>query len=115
FHGMQVRYQHLLHSSMETRGVTLTFGVQVLLLIPVLLMFTRSELAPSEDQSFVFMLTNAPQTANLEYLTQYTNEVNQRLREFDEYEAHFHINGMDGVNSGLGGVILKPWDQRERS
>jgi multidrug efflux pump len=115
FHGMQVRYQRLLHSSMETRGVTLTFGVLVLLLIPVLLMFTRSELAPSEDQSFVFMLTNAPQTANLEYLTHYTNEVNQRLREFDEYEAHFHINGMDGVNSGLGGFILKPWDQRERS
>src|SRR5690606_18493348 len=63
FHGMQVRYQRLLHSSMETRGVTLTFGVLVLLLIPALLMFTRSELAPSEDQSFVFMLTNAPQTA----------------------------------------------------
>ena len=115
FHKLQLRYQRTLHSSMNTRGVTLTFGVLVLLLIPALLMFTRSELAPEEDQSFVFMLTTAPQTANLEYLTHYTNEVNQRLKEFDEYEAHFHINGVDGAQSGMGGFILKPWDQRERS
>ena len=115
FHNLQLRYQRTLHSSMNTRGVTLTFGVLVLLLIPALLMFTRSELAPEEDQSFVFMLTTAPQTANLEYLTHYTNEVNQRLKEFDEYEAHFHINGVDGAQSGMGGFILKPWDQRERS
>jgi len=115
FHALQLRYQRALHSSMDTRGVTLTFGVLVLLLIPVLLMFTRSELAPEEDQSFIFMLTNAPQTANLDYLTHYTNEVNRRLQTLDEYEAHFHINGVDGVHSGMGGLILKPWDQRERS
>ena len=115
FHALQLRYQRALHNSMNTRGVTLTFGVLVLLLIPALLMFTRSELAPEEDQSFIFMLTNAPQTANLEYLTHYTDEVNRRLQELDEYEGHFHINGIDGVHSGLGGFILKPWDQRERS
>lgn len=115
FHKLQTRYQRALHTSMDSRGVTLTFGVLILLLIPLLLMFTRSELAPEEDQSFIFMLTNAPQTANLEYLTHYTNEVNQRLRELDEYEAHFHINGIDGVHSGIGGFILKSWDQRERS
>ena len=115
FHGLQVRYQRALHNSMDTRGVTLTFGVLILLLIPALLMFTRSELAPEEDQSFIFMLTNAPQTANLDYLTHYTDEVNQRLKQLDEYEGHFHINGVDGVHSGLGGFILKPWDQRERS
>ncbi|MFA5678962.1 MAG: multidrug efflux RND transporter permease subunit [Pseudomonas sp.] len=115
FQGLQLRYQRALHNSMDTRGVTITFGVLILLLIPALLMFTRSELAPEEDQSFIFMLTNAPQTANLEYLTHYTDEVNRRLQALDEYEAHFHINGVDGVHSGMGGLILKPWDQRERS
>lgn len=115
FHALQHRYQRALHSSMDTRGVTLTFGVLVLLLIPALLMFTRSELAPEEDQSFIFMLTTAPQTANLDYLTHYTDEVNRRLQTLDEYEGHFHINGVDGVHSGMGGFILKPWNQRERS
>ena len=115
FLALQQRYQRALHSSMDTRGVTLTFGALVLLLIPALLMFTRSELAPEEDQSFIFMLTTAPQTANLDYLTHYTSEINRRLQALDEYEAHFHINGVDGVHSGMGGLILKPWEQRERS
>ena len=113
FNALQQRYQRTLHSSMDTRGVTMTFGVLVLLLIPALLMFTRSELAPEEDQSFIFMLANAPKTANLEYLTHYTDELNRRLKEFDEYEGHFQINGIDGVQSGVGGFILTPWDQRE--
>ncbi|WOD12470.1 multidrug efflux RND transporter permease subunit [Pseudomonas sp. NyZ704] len=115
FDKLQGRYQRTLNSSLNTKAVTLTFGAIVLLLIPILLMFTRSELAPEEDQSVIFMLANAPQTANLEYLTHYTDEMNKVLREFDEYESHFQINGIDGVQGGIGGFLLKPWDQRERS
>jgi multidrug efflux pump len=37
------------------------------------------------------------------------------LREFGEYESHFQINGIDGVQGGIGGFLLKPWDQRDRS
>ncbi|MBQ0779116.1 MAG: multidrug efflux RND transporter permease subunit [Pseudomonas sp.] len=115
FDKLQGRYQRTLNSSLNTKAVTLTFGAIVLLLIPILLMFTRSELAPEEDQSVIFMLANAPQTANLEYLTHYTDEMNKVLREFDEYESHFQINGIDGVQGGIGGFLLKPWDQRDRS
>lgn len=115
FDKLQGRYQRTLNSSLNTKAVTLTFGAIVLLLIPILLMFTRSELAPEEDQSVIFMLANAPQTANLEYLTHYTDEMNKVLREFDEYESHFQINGIDGVQGGIGGLLLKPWDQRDRS
>ena len=61
------------------------------------------------------MLANAPQTANLDYLTHYTDEMNRVLKEFDEYQSHFQINGIDGVQSGIGGFLLKPWDQRERT
>ena len=46
FDNLQGRYKRRLSSSLNTKGVTLTFGALVLLLIPVLLMFTRSELAP---------------------------------------------------------------------
>ncbi|MFT6463345.1 multidrug efflux RND transporter permease subunit [Halopseudomonas sp.] len=115
FDKLQGRYQRTLNSSLNTKAVTLTFGAIVLLLIPILLMFTRSELAPEEDQSVIFMLANAPQTANLEYLTHYTDEMNKVLREFGEYESHFQINGIDGVQGGIGGFLLKPWDQRDRS
>lgn len=115
FDGLQGYYRRALHSSMNTRGVIIVFGFLVLLLIPLLLMFTQSELAPEEDQSFIFLMAKAPQTANLDYLTHYTNELSDRLKEFDEYEGHFQINGVDGVHSAFGGFILKPWDERELS
>lgn len=115
FDGLQGYYQRALHSSMNTRGVIIVFGFLVLLLIPLLLMFTQSELAPEEDQSFIFLMAKSPQTANLDYLTHYTNELSDRLKEFDEYEGHFQINGVDGVHSAFGGFILKPWDERKLS
>ena len=115
FDGLQQRYRQLLHQSLNTKSVTLSFGALVLLLIPLLLAFTRSELAPEEDQSIIFMMASAPKSANLEYLTHYTDELTRKLKEFDEYESHFQINGFDGVQSGIGGFLLKPWDQRERS
>ncbi|HDZ57251.1 MAG TPA: multidrug efflux RND transporter permease subunit [Pseudomonas xinjiangensis] len=115
FDNLQLRYRTTLTSSLDTKGVTLTFGALILLLIPLLLMFTRSELAPEEDQSIVFMLANAPKTANLDYLTHYTDQINETLKGFDEYESQFQINGIDGVQSGIGGFLLKPWDQRERT
>jgi multidrug efflux pump len=39
--------------------VVLVFAVIVLCLIPVLLKFTKSELAPDEDQGIIFMMANA--------------------------------------------------------
>lgn len=115
FERLQARYRNMLASSLDTKAVTLTFGVLVLLLIPLLLMFTRSELAPEEDQSIIFMMSNAPKTANLDYLTHYTDEVTRVLKQFDEYESHFQINGSDGVQSGIGGFLLKPWEQRDKT
>lgn len=115
FHSLQNYYQRLLHRSMDTSGVIIVFGFLVLLLIPLLLMFTRSELAPAEDQSFIALLSNAPKTANLEYLTHYTDELSNRLKEFDEYAGHFQINGMDGVQNAFTGMIIKPWAERNIS
>ena len=35
---------------------------------------------------------------------------------FPETDTRFVVNGMTGVpNSGIAGMILKPWDERERS
>lgn len=115
FHRLQNFYQRLLHRSMDTSGVTIVFGFLVLLLIPLLLMFTRSELAPTEDQSFILLLVNAPKTTNLDYLTHYTDELSDRLKEFGEYEGHFQINGTDGVQSAFAGFIIKPWKDRNIS
>ncbi|WP_237046527.1 multidrug efflux RND transporter permease subunit [Aquipseudomonas alcaligenes] len=115
FDRLKRRYQAALHGTLNTRPVVMVFAVIVLCLIPVLLMFSKSELAPEEDQGIVFLFANAPQPTNLDYMNAYTDQFVKIFKEFPEYYSSFQINGFDGVQSGIGGFLLKPWDERERT
>ena len=46
FDRLKQRYQKMLHGTLDTRPVVVVFGVIVMALIPLLLSFTQSELAP---------------------------------------------------------------------
>ncbi|GLZ87404.1 MexW/MexI family multidrug efflux RND transporter permease subunit [Metapseudomonas resinovorans] len=115
FDRLKRRYQQALHGTLNTRPVVVVFAVIVLCLIPVLLKLTKSELAPDEDQGIVFIMAKAPQPTNLDYLNAYTEAFVKIFKEFPEYYSSFQINGFDGVQSGIGGFLLKPWDERERT
>jgi multidrug efflux pump len=115
FESLKRRYQRMLHGTLNTRPVVLVFAVIVLCLIPVLLKFTKSELAPDEDQGIIFMMANAPQPTNLDYLNTYTDEFISIFKAFPEYYSSFQINGFNGVQSGIGGFLLKPWNERSRT
>ena len=95
--------------------MVLVFAVIVMCLIPLLLKFTKSELAPDEDQGIIFMMASAPQPTNLEYLNTYTDEFVTIFKEFPEYYSSFQINGFNGVQSGIGGFLMTPWNERERT
>ncbi|WP_454562938.1 multidrug efflux RND transporter permease subunit [Pseudomonas sp. AIG] len=115
FESLKRRYQSMLHGTLNTRPVVLVFAVIVLCLIPVFLKFTKSELAPDEDQGIIFMMANAPQPTNLDYLSTYTDEFIKIFKEFPEYYSSFQINGYNGVQAGIGGFLLKPWNERSRT
>ncbi len=115
FDRLKRRYQGALHSTLETRPVVLVFAAIVLCLIPLLVSFSQRELAPDEDQGIIFMMASAPQTANLDYLNAYTDQFLAIFKSFPEYYSWFQINGFNGVQSGIGGFLMKPWDERERS
>ncbi|MNK99966.1 Efflux pump membrane transporter BepE [compost metagenome] len=115
FDGLKRRYQSMLHGTLNTRPVVLVFAVIVLCLIPVFLKFTKSELAPDEDQGIIFMMATAPQPTNLDYLSTYTDEFIKIFKEFPEYYSSFQINGYNGVQAGIGGFLLKPWNERSRT
>ena len=115
FERLKERYQRLLHATLDSRPVVLVFAVIILCLIPLLLKFTQNELAPNEDQGVIFMMSNAPQPANLDYLNAYTDQFTPLFKAFPEYYSSFQINGFNGVQSGIGGFLLKPWNERERT
>lgn len=72
------------------------------------------ELAPGEDQGYVYTAVEGPQQANLAYTETYTSRLNDILMSLPEYSDSFMVNG-PAQNEAFGGVILKPWDQRTRS
>ncbi|GLK89127.1 multidrug efflux RND transporter permease subunit [Pseudomonas turukhanskensis] len=115
FDSLKVRYQRVLHGTLNTRPVVVFVAIVVLCLIPIMLKMIKSELAPDEDQGIVFMMASAPQPTNLNYLNAYTQQFPKIFKEFPEYYSSFQINGINGVQSGIGGFLLKPWSERSRT
>ncbi|MCW6528990.1 efflux RND transporter permease subunit [Sphingomonas sp. MMSM20] len=105
-------YSRLLAATLAMRPAVLLVGVAVLGAIVVLFSGARQELAPQEDQGYVFAQTKAPQYANLDYAERYSAQVEGIFRSFPEYVSSWMTNGTDGPNNGFGGVILKEWADR---
>ena len=56
-----------------------------------------------------------PANGQLDYLNAYTDQFTPVFKTFPEYYSSFQINGFNGVQSGIGGFLLKPWNERERT
>ncbi|RRJ84645.1 MexW/MexI family multidrug efflux RND transporter permease subunit [Aestuariirhabdus litorea] len=115
FEKLRQGYHRQLHSVLNYRPVTLLMTLAVLLSIPFLYLFTKSELAPTEDQSIIFISAKAPKYANLDYLNRYTEDYQAIFEKFPEFSHSFLINGSGSVQQSIAGMALKPWDQRQRT
>lgn len=108
-------YEERLQLVLNHRPVTLVFAIIVIISCALLAITTTKELAPEEDQSVLFLSLTAPQYANINYTTKFTNQLNAIFRSFPEDQDYFIVNGEGGVNTAFAGMILKPWDQRSHS
>ena len=78
-------------------------------------MHTSKELAPEEDQGIVFAVTKAPKYANIDYVDFYGDKLDKAFQKFPETDLRFVLNGINGPQGGIAGMLLKPWDERKRS
>ncbi|MBR1219278.1 efflux RND transporter permease subunit [Bradyrhizobium sp. U87765 SZCCT0131] len=108
-------YGRALAATLELRPLVLTVAVVVMGAIVVLFLGSKRELAPQEDQGFVFTAARAPQYANIDYTSSYTADIIRIYKSLPEYENSFFINGTDGQNNAFGGVMLTDWTRRTRS
>jgi multidrug efflux pump len=77
--------------------------------------FTKSELAPEEDQGVVLAHIQGPPNATAQQMQTYADQVFKVSSQEPEYAQMFQITGVPTINQGIGGVLFKPWDQRTRS
>ncbi|MDA9505750.1 acriflavine resistance protein B [Bradyrhizobium sp. CCBAU 11386] len=108
-------YGRKLDRSLDYCPITGLFALTMLGLVGFLYMNTSKELAPEEDQGVVFALTKAPKYANIDYLDYYGTKLERAFQKFSETDLSFVLNGVSGQQSGMAGMLLKPWDERKRS
>ncbi|MGH8427377.1 MAG: efflux RND transporter permease subunit [Gammaproteobacteria bacterium] len=114
FDRVKNRYHKMLHGSLNYRPVTLIVALTVLCSLFFLYSWSPKELAPAEDQGFVIAFGQAPPTATLDFQELYAEQIQQQLEAIPQRENDFVITGMGGTST-LGGLILKPWGDRDKS
>ncbi|MGE5625650.1 MAG: efflux RND transporter permease subunit [Bacillota bacterium] len=115
FEKLKDRYEHLLHDVLNWRPVTAMVAILVLFLCFGLFSLAQKELAPTEDQGFVFVTGFGEKDVTHNLMQRYAAQVNDIFKGIPEGDAYFLINGLGSVNNFIGGIVLKPWDQRKRS
>lgn len=112
FDRLRRTYACLLHDTLNYRPVVVVFALIILGSIYFLYTSSKSELAPQEDQGVVMNLVTAAPNATLEQTQLYTRRVYQILSKYPQTDHVFQLDGVSGLNSGIAGMVLKPWDGR---
>ncbi len=115
FGSMTRWYGRRLDRSLDYRPITGLFALTILGLVGFLYLHTSKELAPEEDQGIVFSVIKGPKYANIDYLDFYGEKLDKVFSSFPETDLRFALNGINGPQNGIAGMLLKPWDERERS
>lgn len=105
-------YERVLASTLRWRAVTITLWLIVILLSIPFVMFSQSELAPKEDQGFMFNIVNAAPNASLDQTVLFSEKMNDIFLGLPETDHTFQLIQRTG---GFGGMTTKPWSQRERT
>ncbi|HUN44728.1 MAG TPA: efflux RND transporter permease subunit [Acetobacteraceae bacterium] len=112
FASIHRRYERRLRGSLNYVPVTLTFAAIVLGSIYFLYNSATSELAPQEDEGVVISLSTPAPNATLQQKLMYDAQVNKVFESFPETAHTFQL---DVPGQNIGGMVLKPWDQRTRT
>jgi len=102
----------MLARTLEVRPVVITLWVIVALLMFPFYMFSQKELAPPEDQNFLFGIIQAPANSTIDQTRMFATEVDKIYQSFPETEGTFQVIF---PTQGFGGMVAKPYNQRKRS
>jgi multidrug efflux pump len=115
FAKLRLRYEHALKSSLHHLSVTCVFALIILGSLYFLYAASENELAPQEDQGIILSLLTAAPNATLQQTQFYSQHVFNIFKTFPETNHVFQVDGSNGLNTSMGGMVLKPWDQRQRT
>ncbi len=111
FNRLKNRYERLLDRSFHYLPVTAVFALIILGSIYFLFTAAKTELAPEEDQGILIAISSAAPNATLQQRMMYSNEIYRSFTKYPETDRVFQV---DAPGISFSGMVLKPWDKRER-
>ena len=120
FDRLRELYDHGLARTLNRRPLVYAVWIIVGLCAVPMYMFSPQELAPPEDQSIIFSGIAAPANASADQKSHYGAAVERAFLATKECELTFQILFPPSVGAafgfdGFGGMVVKPWEQRDRS
>jgi len=105
-------YGRLLDATLRARPAVYLVWLGVSLLTIPMFRMSPVELSPSEDQGVIFGIIDAAANSTLDQTSRYAAAANRIFLSIPETDFTFQITQ---PSSGFGGMVTKPWDQRERT
>jgi multidrug efflux pump len=112
FDAIRRAYERALEHTLNMRPIVYAVWIVITILVVPMYIFSPKELAPNEDQGVIFGAIEVPANATLEQLMPYTEQVNEIFDATPEFAHSFQITF---PSNGFGGMLLKPWEERDRS
>ena len=112
FESLRKKYEHFLNSSLNYIPVVMVFAVIIIASLYFLIMTSKSELAPTEDQGFFMAISTPSPDATIDQRSLYAEAILKDLQKHTEFERLFQAD-MPGMS--FTGMVLKPWDEREKT
>ena len=106
------RYERWLRGSLNYLPVTAVFALIILGSIWFLYGSAASELAPQEDQGVIITSATSAPNSTLQQRLLYDSQAYENFASYPEMD---HVFQLDVPGTNIGGMVLKPWDQRTRT
>lgn len=115
FNRLRDAYARYLKGALNSLPVVVVLSIIILGSNYFLLVNSKSELAPQEDQGFLISMITAAPDATLQQTQLYSLQLAKILEPIPEIAHLFQVEGFSGLNSGFAGLVLTPWDKRQRT
>jgi multidrug efflux pump len=112
FERVRQAYARLLDGALQMRGAMVVAALVVTFAAWPLYTFSRTELAPAEDQSHISLFFEASPDSTLAATNRDHLKVVDVLTAFPETDFTWSLTSAWG---GFGGLVAKPWKERTRS
>lgn len=112
FNRIRTLYGRLLDGTLNSRPAVYMVWVLVSLLTVPMFVMSPVELAPTEDQGVIFGIIDAAANATLDQTSRDAAAANEAFFSVPETEFTFQVTF---PTSGFGGMVVKPWEERERT